>query len=268
MKKENQCRILALLVLVGAFFLLEATKQILPAQDFLQKEEASRQAEACYQAIYQEKLDRGLSMDPGADINKTGMIGLDYSFITTTIGNLEAKRTSTNPNMAAVVVDMLQELKLQPGDKVAVNCSGSFPALNIAVMCAVGEMELDPFLITSFGSSTHGANDPEFTYLDMERRTDTRNRRLPRSLEGSVLPGVRSKQECRCHMAKPHELWLCSTRWVLQRRGLGWSHPWLGTPDARIRPRDPADGSPLQVGLGSKVGWLSRRKVSRGLDSD
>mgnify|MGYP001027838874 FL=1 len=168
MKKENQCRILALLVLVGAFFLLEATKQILPAQDFLQKEEASRQAEACYQAICQEKLDRGLSMDPGADINKTGMIGLDYSYITTTVGNLEAKRTSTNPNMAAVVVDMLQELKLQPGDKVAVNCSGSFPALNIAVMCAVGEMELDPFLITSFGSSTHGANDPEFTYLDME----------------------------------------------------------------------------------------------------
>ena len=101
------------------------------------------------------------------------MIGLEYSFITTTIGNLEAKRTATNPNMAAVVVDMFGELGLQPGDKVAINCSGSFPALNIAVMCAVEVMELDPYLISSFGSSTHGANDPELTWLDMENHLYT-----------------------------------------------------------------------------------------------
>ena len=48
------------------------------------------------------------------------------------------------------------------------NCSGSFPALNIAVMCAAEVMELDPYLISSFGASTHGANDPELTWLDME----------------------------------------------------------------------------------------------------
>lgn len=165
---KNQYRALALVVLAAALVLLELTKSTVPTEDAPEKRAASERAAACYEAIYAEKLSRGLEMDAGADINRTGMIGLDYSFITTTVGNLEAKRTSTNPNMAAVVVDMLHELKLQPGDKVAVNCSGSFPALNIAVMCALQELQLEPYLISSFGSSTHGANDPEFTYLDME----------------------------------------------------------------------------------------------------
>lgn len=165
---KNQYRALALVVLAAALVLLELTKSTVLTEDAPEKRAASQRAAACYEAIYAEKLSRGLEMDAGADINRTGMIGLDYSFITTTVGNLEAKRTSTNPNMAAVVVDMLHELKLQPGDKVAVNCSGSFPALNIAVMCALQELQLEPYLISSFGSSTHGANDPEFTYLDME----------------------------------------------------------------------------------------------------
>ena len=166
---KNQYRTLALVVLAAALVLLELTKSTVLTEDAPEKRAASERAAACYEAIYAEKLSRGLEMDAGADINRTGMIGLDYSFITTTVGNLEAKRTSTNPNMAAVVVDMLHELKLQPGDKVAVNCSGSFPALNIAVMCALQELQLEPYLISSFGSSTHGANDPEFTYLDMEQ---------------------------------------------------------------------------------------------------
>lgn len=168
MKKKQILRLAALAVLIIAFALLEATKVTIPAEDSEWKLEASRRAAACYEAIYQLKLERGLEMNAAADINHTGMIGLEYSFITTTIGNLEAKRTATNPNMAAVAVDMFQELDLQPGDKVAVNCSGSFPALNIAVMCAIEVMKLDPYLISSFGSSTHGANDPELTYLDME----------------------------------------------------------------------------------------------------
>lgn len=168
MKKNEQMRLVTLVILIICCILLEMTKVSVPAPDSELKLEASRRAAACYDAIYRLKQERGLEMNLSADINQTGMIGLEYSFITTTIGNLEAKRTATNPNMAAVVVDMFQELGLQPGDQIAVNCSGSFPALNIAVLCAAKVMELDPFLISSFGASTHGANDPELTWLDME----------------------------------------------------------------------------------------------------
>ena len=168
MDKKRLLRLAALAVLLVAYLLAEVTRVSVPTEDHAQKLEASRKAAACFDAICQLKTDRGLEIDPTADINRTGMIGLEYSFITTTIGNLEAKRTSTNPNMAAVVVDMFRELGLQPGDRVAINCSGSFPALNVAVLCAVDVMGLDPYLISSFGASTHGANDPELTWLDME----------------------------------------------------------------------------------------------------
>lgn len=168
MDKKRILRLAALILLLGAYVALELTKVAVPAPDAAIKKDASVRAAACFETIRELKQDMGLEIDPTADINSTGMIGLDYSFITTTIGALDAKRTSTNPNMAAVVVDMFTELGLQPGDQVAVNCSGSFPALNIAVMCAIDVLELEPCLISSFGSSTHGANDPDLTYLDME----------------------------------------------------------------------------------------------------
>ena len=168
MDKNRILRLCALCLLLAAYVLLQLTQVTVPAGNYDRKLAASRQAQACFDAIRQLKIQRNIPIDPASDINNTGMIGLDYSFITTTIGNLESKRTSTNPNMAAVVVDMFTELGLQPGDKIAVNCSGSFPALNIAVVCAAEQMQLDPFLISSFGASTHGANDPELTWLDME----------------------------------------------------------------------------------------------------
>ena len=168
MDKKRILRAAALILLLAAYLTLELTKTMIPAPDYAQKLAAARQTQACLESIRDLKAELGLETDKAADINGTGLIGLEYSFITTTIGNLEAKRTSTNPNMAAVVVDMFTELGLQPGDKVAVNCSGSFPALNTAVLCAIDVMELEPYLISSFGASTHGANDPALTWLDME----------------------------------------------------------------------------------------------------
>ena len=168
MKNKQILRISALVLLLAAYLLLQLTSVTVPAADYAQKLAASQQAQVCFDAIKALKEQRGLSIDAASDVNRTGMIGLDYSFITTTIGNLESKRTSTNPNMAAVVVDMFTELGLKPGDQIAINCSGSFPALNIAVLCAAEQMQLEPYLISSFGASTHGANDPELTWLDME----------------------------------------------------------------------------------------------------
>jgi poly-gamma-glutamate system protein len=40
--------------------------------------------------------------------------------------------------------------------------------LNLAVIIACETLGAEPVIITSVGSSTWGANDPEFTYLDME----------------------------------------------------------------------------------------------------
>jgi len=97
-----------------------------------------------------------------------GTLGLPTSPITTDAGSLRAKITSTNPNFAALIVDFLQQAGVGKGDAVAVAYTGSFPALNIATIAATEAMGAEPIIVSSVGASTWGANDPEFTFLDME----------------------------------------------------------------------------------------------------
>ncbi|MCJ7579695.1 MAG: poly-gamma-glutamate system protein, partial [Candidatus Aminicenantes bacterium] len=105
--------------------------------------------------------------DKEFDINGTGLIGLENSPITTTLGSLEAKRTTTNPNMGALIVDLLYKAGVREGDAVAVGASGSFPALIVAVMSAAKAMGVKPIIICSLGASQWGANRPEFHVLKM-----------------------------------------------------------------------------------------------------
>ena len=101
------------------------------------------------------------------DLNQTGLIGLENSALTTSLGNLEAKRTSTNPNFAGLVVLLLKKAGVGRGDTIAVGASSSFPALIVATLSAARALELRPLVISSLGSSQWGANDPHFTWLDM-----------------------------------------------------------------------------------------------------
>lgn len=119
-------------------------------------------------AIREAKRARGISMDHEADPAETGMIGASFSAITANTGYLNAKRTSANPNFAAVIVELLGEAGIPKGSTVAVGVSGSFPALNLATLAALNEMGLRPIMITSVSASEWGANNEEYTWLDME----------------------------------------------------------------------------------------------------
>jgi len=107
------------------------------------------------------------SLDEKNDINKTALIGMEFSSITTTVGDLEAKRTTTNPNFAGLLVFLLREAGLQRGDTIAVGASGSFPALIVAVLAAAKAMRVDPMMICSLGASQWGANNPNSQLLSM-----------------------------------------------------------------------------------------------------
>ncbi len=115
-----------------------------------------------------------IEIDENTDPNRTGLIGSEFSPITTSRGSLEAKRTTTNPNMAALVVFLLREAGVAPGDTIAVGASGSFPALIVATLAAAKAMQLKPVAIYSLGSSQWGANDPGFHWLHMERCLERR----------------------------------------------------------------------------------------------
>lgn len=124
-----------------------------------------------YSSILKDyRKELGIPLDERNDPNLTGLIGEEYNEITTTIGHLESKRTSTNPNMAALMVTFFQKLGLKAGDNVAIGSSGSFPAFLIAVVSACEAMKINPITIISAGASQWGANIPDFTLIDMVKR--------------------------------------------------------------------------------------------------
>lgn len=113
-------------------------------------------------------LDMGLEFDE-LDINKTGLIGPEFSELTTTPGDIEAKRSSLNPYMASVMLRYFHECGLEKNDKIAIGSSGSFPGLLIATLIASSKMELDVNLMLSVGSSMHGATRVEYNIFDIAR---------------------------------------------------------------------------------------------------
>ena len=117
--------------------------------------------------LWAEKSARGLTQNAQIDPNQTGMVGQEFTAITTTAGDLPAKRTSTNPDFAAALVRLIDSLGLARGSAVAVVVSGSFVGGDIATIAALESLGLRPLTIASLGASQWGANDPEFGILDM-----------------------------------------------------------------------------------------------------
>lgn len=157
---------LAAVVLWTAVFAASGLVSRTPTPYYKVQQDAYQRMERAMEAVRGYKKERGIPMSP-LDLRETGLIGAEYNGITTTLGALEAKRTAADPNMAALVVRMFYEAGLEPGDRVGAGFSGSFPSLNIAVLCACDAMGLSVTYISSVGASTYGANDPELTFPEM-----------------------------------------------------------------------------------------------------
>lgn len=160
---------MALLALLAAgVAVLEGTKTQVYKDTAPLMREATARTRAAFEAVSGERTRLGLPAEPADDPNNTGMLGPAFTEITTTLGALDAKRSTTNPNVAAVFVEMFTSLGLSPGDRIAANLSGSFPCLNIALLCAMDTLGLEGTVMFSVGASTYGATLPSFTYGDME----------------------------------------------------------------------------------------------------
>jgi len=111
--------------------------------------------------LSQWRQDEGTAASPESDPWDCGLIGLEWSGITTTLGELASKRTACNPVWAIQFSRWFHELDLRPGDHIAIYSSGSFPGLLLNAVAAAEAMRLEPLLIVSLGASTWGANHPE-----------------------------------------------------------------------------------------------------------
>lgn len=116
--------------------------------------------EAAQLHLSQWRNDPGEAVDPAVDPWACGLIGMEWSSISTTLGDLASKRTACNPSWSISFSRWFTELGLEPGDPIAIYSSGSFPGFLLNVLVAAEAMELKPLLIVSLGSSSWGANDP------------------------------------------------------------------------------------------------------------
>jgi poly-gamma-glutamate system protein len=132
-----------------------------------QQIEAARLMQRSLKSISGLRRAKGLTIDRSLDPNDTGIIGSEFSPLTTSLGDVEAKRTSANPAFAALLVNHFLDAGLERGDVIAVGASGSFPALALATLCAARVLDLEPIIIYSIGASMYGANLPGFTFVDM-----------------------------------------------------------------------------------------------------
>jgi poly-gamma-glutamate system protein len=130
---------------------------------------AAKLAAQAFGVIKAERIELGPPIDSTSDPTESGLVGLAMSPVTSDRGQLSAKQTSVNPNFAAVIVQMLKEADVQEGDRVAIGCSGSFPALNICAYAACETLKLEPLVICSASASEWGANVPALMWPDMER---------------------------------------------------------------------------------------------------
>lgn len=179
--------LIALAVLgIGFHFLVEKSRMLKPQAYMEQKMAAATRTVRCFEAIRQHRIGGAGGIDPENDPEGSGLIGQEFTLTTTDRGVLEAKLTSVNPNFAALFVQYFHDVGLRPGDALAVAMTGSFPALNISALVAAEEMRLEPCVITSVGASMWGANDPDFTWLDMEKLLNDRGLLHTRSLAASL----------------------------------------------------------------------------------
>ncbi len=165
---------LALVSLV-LYAISERSVEPVHAEAYAKKLRAVSLVEQSERAIAAQKRQRGIAIDERNDPEGTGVIGPQFSLITTDRGSQSAKVLAAHPNFAAAVTQMMLEAKVKKGDLIAVGMTGSLPGLNLAVLSACRAIGAEPVIVTSAGASMFGATDPGLTWLDMESILASRN---------------------------------------------------------------------------------------------
>ncbi len=160
--------IVAIVAIIG-MVIVESSQVELKQPYFRKKLQAANYMMQGMEILRRHRLQNIGPISRKIDPMRSGLMGVLSSPITSTTMDIDSKLTTVNPNWAAVIVAMLKEANIPDGSTVAVSFTGSFPAMNLAVLAAAKALDLRLIIITSLSASTWGANIPGFTWLDMEK---------------------------------------------------------------------------------------------------
>ena len=168
------------------FFISVHSKTIDMSPAYSQKVEAAKLMEKAMITLKESRMEEGVFVDIQNDPNETGLVGSPFSLITTDEGDLDSKLTTLDPNFSAAIIHLFTQLNLKGQDTVAVLMTGSMPGANIAVLAACQAMDIVPITISSVGASQWGANQVDFTWLDMESLLVENNLIFSKSIAASI----------------------------------------------------------------------------------
>jgi len=166
--KSGRSLIVLFAISIVLFYIAQSSFVHVKTDNYDLKVAAAQLMKSAMDSLKTEMENRQIEIDPIDDPLQSGLIGTRLSAITTDRGLLSEKRAAVNPNLAAVFVEELGKLGINPGDVVAVGISGSNPGVNLALYAAMKVMDLDPKIIVALSSASYGANRPELTWLDIE----------------------------------------------------------------------------------------------------
>lgn len=164
-KKKSKKLIPLLMFLVIIFIFLNFSKKKFNSY-YSTQIDARNKMKVAMEKIKLEKKNRGIKISEFDTIN-SGLIGEEFTKITTTIGNINSKKATADENMAALLVKIYKDMDLHEGYNVFILATGSFLGLNIASIIAAEEMNLNVKLMTSMGASSYGANNEDFTFPEI-----------------------------------------------------------------------------------------------------
>jgi len=152
------------------------------------KVDAAQLMKRALQLLKDSRMEEGVFIDIENDPNESGLVGSPFSLITTDEGDLDAKLTTLDPNFSAAIVELMSQINLKKNDTIAVLMTGSMPGANIAVLTACKALGIIPITISSVGASQWGANQVDFTWLDMENIL-IENNLIPKSSIAASIGG-------------------------------------------------------------------------------
>jgi len=129
--------------------------------------EAAREMARNLEVTAEHCREWSIPVDPSEDPAGTCLVGPGYSPLVTSLGSLDAKRSSLNPDLAGLLAHLLERAGVGQGDTVGIGASGSFPGLLVATLTAVRAVAAHPVTILSLGASSYGATRPELHLLDL-----------------------------------------------------------------------------------------------------
>ncbi len=120
--------------------------------------------------LAEEKKAEGFPVRNGWSGQANALLGEEWTPLVTTLGNLESKHLASRAVWARVLTQELHRIGIRQKDTVAAGFSGSFPGLNLALITACQALGARLIAISSVTASSFGANQPGFTWPEMEAR--------------------------------------------------------------------------------------------------